>query len=354
MNLKAALRLLLHELNMTYVVENDVLLLTTNEAAETKLATRIYPVSDILDKYRDENGNVYADFDSLMDGIKSTVAPQTWDEVGGPGSIAKITMGTADALVISQTQDVHEQIVNLLGRLREAKRQSDLQTGGRKELPLRRAPGSFGGFGGMGGMGGFGGGMGGNAGGGMGADNAPGPGQQQQPVTPNVPQPQPGAQPQAGNQPAVTSVVPVPDKTAGPHHGHKAPRKQKHIVQEEESEKVEKSAEPEKKAAEKAAEKTFAATNYKAVGGTNFESLTAARKERFGAKDLKTRGAAAKRIDAALHSPAQMEFADCPLSDVIDYLEDYHHIEIRLDKKALDEAGISPERRSPRLSRGFP
>ncbi len=65
-NLKAALRLLLHELNMTYVVENDVLLLTTNEAAETKLATRIYPVGDILDKYRDENGNVYADFDSLI------------------------------------------------------------------------------------------------------------------------------------------------------------------------------------------------------------------------------------------------------------------------------------------------
>ncbi len=71
---------------------------------------------------------------------------------------------------------------------------------------------------------------------------------------------------------------------------------------------------PSKKAAEKAAEKPFAATNYKAVGGTNFESLTAARKERFGTKDMKMRGAAAKRIDAALHSPTQLEFADCPCS----------------------------------------
>ena len=63
-----------------------------------------------------------ADFDSIIELIHSTVAPTTWDEVGGPGSIAKFE--TNLSLVISQTQEVHEEIVNLLEQLR---RMQDLQ-----------------------------------------------------------------------------------------------------------------------------------------------------------------------------------------------------------------------------------
>ncbi len=48
-------------------------------------------------------------------------------------------------------------------------------------------------------------------------------------------------------------------------------------------------------------------------------------------------------IEAALRSPTQLEFKDTPLPDVIDYLKDYHQIEIQLDKKALDEAGIAKD-----------
>ncbi|MGO8689719.1 MAG: hypothetical protein ACLQLG_08785 [Thermoguttaceae bacterium] len=67
-------------------------------------------------------GGAGADFDSLIDLIHSTVAPQTWDEVGGQGSIAKFE--TNLSLVISQTQEVHEEIVDLLEQLR---RMQDLQ-----------------------------------------------------------------------------------------------------------------------------------------------------------------------------------------------------------------------------------
>ena len=67
-------------------------------------------------------GGVQADFDSLIELITTTIQPTTWDEVGGPGSIAPFE--TNLSLVVSQTQDVHEEIVDLLEQLR---RLQDLQ-----------------------------------------------------------------------------------------------------------------------------------------------------------------------------------------------------------------------------------
>jgi general secretion pathway protein D len=67
-------------------------------------------------------GGNQADFDTLIDLITTTVKPQTWDEVGGPGSISRFPNNLS--LVISQTQDVHEEIVDLLEQLR---RNQDLQ-----------------------------------------------------------------------------------------------------------------------------------------------------------------------------------------------------------------------------------
>ena len=58
----------------------------------------------------------------LIDLITTTVEPQTWDEVGGPGSISEFRNNLS--LVISQTQEVHEEIVDLLEQLR---RLQDLQ-----------------------------------------------------------------------------------------------------------------------------------------------------------------------------------------------------------------------------------
>jgi len=67
-------------------------------------------------------GGTGADFDSLTDLITSTIQPTTWDAVGGPGSIAGFE--TNLSLVVSQTQEVHEEIVDLLEQLR---RLQDLQ-----------------------------------------------------------------------------------------------------------------------------------------------------------------------------------------------------------------------------------
>lgn len=67
-------------------------------------------------------GGGTADFQSLIELITSTIAPTTWDEVGGPGAIQEFRGNLS--LVISQTQEVHEEIAELLTQLR---RLQDLQ-----------------------------------------------------------------------------------------------------------------------------------------------------------------------------------------------------------------------------------
>ncbi len=62
-------------------------------------------------------GAAMADFDTLIELITSTIAPDTWDEVGGAGAIEPYPMTLS--LVISQTQEVHEEIANLLEQLRK-------------------------------------------------------------------------------------------------------------------------------------------------------------------------------------------------------------------------------------------
>jgi general secretion pathway protein D len=68
------------------------------------------------------SGGSQPDFDPLTELIVSTISPQTWEEVGGPGRVARFENNLS--LVISQTQDVHDQIADLLSQLR---RLQDLQ-----------------------------------------------------------------------------------------------------------------------------------------------------------------------------------------------------------------------------------
>ncbi len=67
-------------------------------------------------------GGTAPDFDSLIDLITQTVSPTTWDHNGGKGTVAANPGNLS--LVISQTQEVHEEIVDLLEQLR---RMQDLQ-----------------------------------------------------------------------------------------------------------------------------------------------------------------------------------------------------------------------------------
>ena len=192
--MRSALRLLLHELGLAYVIEDEVLLATTTEAAESKLAAVIYPVTDlVMTPGRDQDANGPPDFEALAALIHSIVQPTTWDEVGGPGSLASASAGKAHLLIISQTQEVHEEIAVLLAGLRQA------------------------------------------------------------------------------------------------------------------------------------------------------EASTPGSKDACRSISLRKRTPAIEKIVAALASPTQLEFVDKPLTGVVDYLKGRHHIDIQLDKKAMDEAGIGAD-----------
>jgi general secretion pathway protein D len=67
-------------------------------------------------------GGSQQNFGPLIDLIQSTVAAETWDTVGGQGAIRPFD--TNLSLVVSQTQEVHDQIADLLEQLR---RLQDLQ-----------------------------------------------------------------------------------------------------------------------------------------------------------------------------------------------------------------------------------
>jgi hypothetical protein len=111
----------LRDVHLTFTIRASVILITSPEEAESQLVTRIYPVRDLVAYCYTEAGKqgFAEDYNSLIELITTTIAPHTWDEVGGPGSIGAFE--NASALVISQTDDVHRALEPLLVKLRQVK-----------------------------------------------------------------------------------------------------------------------------------------------------------------------------------------------------------------------------------------
>ena len=143
LKLRSALNHMLHNLDLTWIVQDEVLLITTAEQAGATLQTRVYEVGDLV-AARDEQLRPYNDFDQLIEMITSTVKPTSWDTVGGPGSIASFEAAGITALVVSQTQQNHEEIDRLLADLRKIKK-------GSAEPPVRAREAQGGAGNGMGG-----------------------------------------------------------------------------------------------------------------------------------------------------------------------------------------------------------
>jgi hypothetical protein len=119
--LRSALDLMLKNVSdVTYMVDNEVLLVTTEDEEQTRLEVRVYRVDDLNSP--DIRGEVHyvgsgvPYFDSMVDAITSSVEPESWQENGtGEGDISPFGSGV---LVIMQTRRVHGQIAELLEALR--------------------------------------------------------------------------------------------------------------------------------------------------------------------------------------------------------------------------------------------
>ena len=107
-SLRSGLARMLGELGLDYVVQNEMLVITSREAARNQPDPRIYKIDGL-----------HITEDTLIELITSMVAPETWDEVGGTGRIKSLG-GDSPCLVIAQTDQVHDQIADFLEKLRQA------------------------------------------------------------------------------------------------------------------------------------------------------------------------------------------------------------------------------------------
>jgi hypothetical protein len=55
-SLKSGLRLLLGDYDLTFIIKDEVLLVTTHDKAETELVTKAYPVADLVIPIRSGGG----------------------------------------------------------------------------------------------------------------------------------------------------------------------------------------------------------------------------------------------------------------------------------------------------------
>lgn len=85
-------------------------------ASNTKLRSLTYPVADLVVPVKGLDEEEGTKEDWLIDSIRKRVAADTWNSVGGPGTIQFLPMGLA--LVIEQTDQVHAQIRDLLETMR--------------------------------------------------------------------------------------------------------------------------------------------------------------------------------------------------------------------------------------------
>ena len=103
--------------NLNWMIEDEALVILTQDKANASNRTRIYLVRNLV---QSRSGmEVEEDPDSLIELITSTGMTQTWSDVGGPGTLQYFP--NAGTLVVTQTREVHDQIERLLVTLRQAR-----------------------------------------------------------------------------------------------------------------------------------------------------------------------------------------------------------------------------------------
>lgn len=130
-SLKSALNIILKPIGLNYVVNNEVLMITTADDVARTLNVRIYPVADLCDKPDD--------YQALENVIRNTcldLRKRNWTAAGlimeGPHAqpipqrnptISVVPQ--CKAIVINQTDRVHTKIVDLLSQLRQVRKDQE-------------------------------------------------------------------------------------------------------------------------------------------------------------------------------------------------------------------------------------
>jgi hypothetical protein len=114
--LATALSRVLREIDLAWIVDQEAVLITTTSKAAAKRFVRIYPVRDLVKGDRHSSIGATAELTQL---ITSVASPDTWQNTGGPGSVSFVD--PLEALVISQSEEVHAKVADLLAKIRAAR-----------------------------------------------------------------------------------------------------------------------------------------------------------------------------------------------------------------------------------------
>jgi serpin B len=131
---RSALNLVLHPLQLGWLIRNEVLFITTSAKAGEFVEPHVYDMTDIAPRYRTEEGQVVSDLNSIANAIMTTIHPDS-DWGNGPGIIMRYRDAGIVALIFPQTQAVHEDVAIFLEQLRELQKARPAST--RPEIPLK-------------------------------------------------------------------------------------------------------------------------------------------------------------------------------------------------------------------------
>lgn len=120
-SLRSAMRLMLRQCNLTWIVRDECLVITTTEVAEKNIDTCVYNVQGLVDDSDAKS------MQPLVDVIQSCVATETW--AANQGGAAEIRALPPGLLVISQTHAVQEAVRDLLDKIRTMREQAPLRNG---------------------------------------------------------------------------------------------------------------------------------------------------------------------------------------------------------------------------------
>lgn len=119
-SLRSGLQIILADLDLTFIIKNEVLMITTIEAADAHLETHIYSLHRL--------GEVESEV--LAEVIQNAIRPDTWRTIGPPDATSSPSgmkilrtprlatiVPLPGCLVVTQSQQAHEEITDLLTQL---------------------------------------------------------------------------------------------------------------------------------------------------------------------------------------------------------------------------------------------
>ena len=109
-SLESALRLVLSDLELTYVLRDGAIVITTPEDAESQLSLVAYPVKDLVEQEAERG------LDELTWAITTAIHSQSWANNGGPGESYGIN---GQWLLVHQTSQTQQTVGRFLDLLRQ-------------------------------------------------------------------------------------------------------------------------------------------------------------------------------------------------------------------------------------------